>query len=137
KKRKDSELEQQERRILDASLALAVAFRRQHEAQVPLDPISARSLRTEALEPLHGALLAHDCVVANDPVTWPIGARRRLKASISRLENLTAFCHKLSASNPHMTTGVVGAVIAQLLAEDLPEFNADEQNVLDAIRRSN
>src|SRR5690606_8495365 len=88
-------------------------------------------------EPLHDALLAHDSVVANDPVHWPIGARRRLKASISRLEKLMAFCHKLSKSHPHLTTGVVGAVIVQLLAEDLPEFNADEQIVLDAIRRLN
>ncbi|TYC63829.1 hypothetical protein FMN52_00980 [Marinobacter sp. BW6] len=132
-KREITELESQERRIVDSCLALAIAFRKQSEAGSPVDTVSARYLHDEALKPLSQELVE----LQNKVAEWPAMARRRLKLSRQRLQQFVVLLGHWSSQRPNFTTGVVSAVFLQLLAEDLSDFSPDQLLVLDALRRSN
>lgn len=133
KLRMKADLDEQERRIVDASLALALAFRNEEKAGRKIDSIAAKALYDDALKPLCDELLEHRIATAS----WPYVARERLRKAVDRLQTLTSFTGRFTKEHPNLTTGIVGAVITQLLADDIPEFDANEQLVLDAMRRAN
>lgn len=132
-KRKKSELEEQEQRVLDVCLSLAVAFREQEKAGRTLDVISARAVYGDALKPLCEELL--ECKYR--ATSWPIMARRNLNKAIDRIEEITGYLYNWSKKNPNVTVGIVSVVIMQLLTDDIPNFNEHEEFVLEALRRSN
>ena len=63
--------------------------------------------------------------------------RERLYKAIDGLQALATFTGELARKHPNLTTGIVGAVTTQLLADPIPEFDSNEQLVLDAMRRAN
>jgi len=132
-KRKLNELELQERKIVDACLALAVAFRKQAEAGCSVDNISAKYLYCEALEPLCEELADLERNVDK----WPYIARQRLKKASEKLTELAKILSNWSLDNPNLATGVVSVVFLQLLAGNVSDLSSDEILVLDALRRSN
>jgi len=132
-KREKGELEEQEQRILDVCLSLAVAFREQEKAGRDIDAISARAVYGDALKPLCEELL--ECKYRAK--SWHILARRNLSAAIDKLQDVTGYLHSWSKSNPNVAVGIVSVVIMQLLADDIPNFSEHEKFVLEALRRSN
>lgn len=132
RERKQSDLNDQERRILEASLALALAFHNEEKAGRKIEPLAAQALYNDALKPLCDELLEYRAGTQS----WPILARKRFRDAKDGLESAASFALAFSRRNPNLTTGIVGAVITQLLADELPAFNANEQIVLDALRRS-
>lgn len=132
RKRKETDLNGQERRILEASLALALAFRNEEKAGRKIDSLAAQALYNEALKPLCDELLEY----RTNTQSWPVLAKKRFRDAKDRLESAASFALAFSRRNPNLTTGIVGAVITQLLADDLPAFTPNEHIVLDALRRS-
>lgn len=131
-KRQRSELEEQERRVLDACLALAAAFREKSRLGDSIDSVSAKHLYSEALAPLCDELLD----ISNKVHSWPHMARRQLEAAGANLVKISRYLADWSEKRPNVATGVVSAVVIRLLADDLDSFNENEQLVLDALRRS-
>lgn len=133
-KRKPTELEEQEQKVISACIALSAAFRQQtHEGRV-LDPASANALYADALKPLCDELLAIHAKVNS----WPYMARKKLENAYKGLQKLASFAGEQAKRHPNVTTGTVSAVLIQLLADgDVPDFNENEQLVLEALRRSN
>lgn len=132
-KRELTDLELQERKIVEACLALAVAFRKQAEAGCPVDVVSAKYLYGEALAPLCEELADLQKKVDS----WPYMARQRLKKASTKLSALAKNLKDWSLENPNVTTGVVSVVFLQLLAGDVSDLTSEELLVLDALRRSN
>lgn len=132
-RRQRSELEDKERRVLDACLALATAFREKSKLGDSIDPVSAKHLAAEALAPLCEELLE----LNNKVNKWPYMARQRLRRATEGLCRVSNYLSDWSKKRPNVTTGVVSAVIIRLMANDLESFNENEQLVLEAIRRSN
>lgn len=132
-KREKSELDEQEQRILDVCLSLAVAFREQNNSGAGLDTISAKAVYGEALKPLCEELL--ECKYRAS--SWPILARRNLYKAIDNIQNITGYLYNWSKKHPNVTVGIVSVVILQLLSDDIPNFNEQEEFVLEALRRSN
>jgi len=132
KKRQRSELEEQELRVVDACLALAVAFREKEKLGNPIDPVSAKILYKEALQPLCEELLD----IHKNINSWPKMACHRLKTAVDKLVKVSGYLQDWSAGCPNIATGVVSVVFLQLLADDLVAFNSNEELVLDALRRS-
>ncbi len=133
KKRDKNELEEQEQRVLDVCLSLAMAFREQEKAGRNIDVISARAVYGDTLKPLCEELL--ECkYMAN---SWSVIARGKLNSAIDKLQNITGYLYNWSKSNPNAVVGIASVVIMQLLADDIPNFNEHEKFVLEALRRSN
>jgi hypothetical protein len=130
-KRERSELEEQEKRVLDACLALSAAFREKYQLDGSIDSISAKILHDEALTPLSDELLT----ICNQVDDWQLLARKRLWAAVNKLLEIKRFLEDWAAINSSITTGVVGAVVIRLLAGDLNSFNEHEEMVLEAMRR--
>lgn len=86
KKREPTELEVQERKIVEACLALAVAFRKKADAGAPVDIVSAKYLYGEALAPLCEELAD----LQKNLDSWPYMARQRLKKASVTLSTLAA-----------------------------------------------
>ncbi len=131
-KREFTELELQERKIVEACLALAIAFRKQAEAGCPVDTVSAKYLYGEALAPLCDDLADLQKKVDS----WPYMARKRLKNASAKLSALARSLRAWSLKHPNVTTGIVSVVFLQLLAGDVSGLSSDEMLVLDALRRS-
>jgi hypothetical protein len=132
-KRQRSELEEQERRVLDACLAMAAAFREKSRQGDSIDAVSAKHLYGEALAPLCDELLD----ISQKVNSWPYMARHRLEVAATNLLRVSRVLADWSGKRPNVATGVVGAVIIRLLADDLDSFNENEKLVLEALRRSN
>ena len=132
-KREPNELEVQERKIVDACLALAISFREQDKAGVSVDAISAEYLYGEALAPLCEELADLHKKVNS----WPYIARYRLKKASDKLAILSVKLKEWSSAHPNVAIGVVSAVFLQLLSGDVSGLSSDEMLVLDALRRSN
>jgi hypothetical protein len=131
-KRQASELGEQERRALDACLALSAAFREKNALASPIDPASASHLHAEALTPLHDALLE----IRKSTNDWPQLARHRLDKAITDVARARDFLADWSDKRPYVATGVIGAVLIRLMGNDLDDFDDNEQLVLQALRRS-
>lgn len=67
---------------------------------------------------------------------WEKLARKNLVDSIERLKHIIIFLNNYIVSNP-IKIGIVSAVTMQLLSNEIDSFNADEELVLEALRRSN
>jgi hypothetical protein len=132
KKRHKTELDERERKIVDVCLSLALAFREQERKGEAIDPISAKALYHDALKPLCDELLEYEHSVES----WPTLAQRKLHGAIQKLEGVTRYLLQWSRRHPNASAGVVSALLIQLLADDIPEFNENEQLVLEALRRS-
>lgn len=132
-KREPTELEEQERRIVDTCLALSVAFRKQNEAGAAVDAVSANYLCAEALAPLCEELERLQSKVDS----WPYMARQRLRRATKTLIELTAALKGFFANRANVTTGIVSVVFLHLLAGDVSNLSSAEAMVLDALRRSN
>jgi len=132
-KRQKSELEEQEKRILDVCLSLAMAFREREKSGGSLDAISAQAIYGDALKPLCEELL--ECKFR--ATSWPVLARRNLNKAIEQLQDITAYLYHWSKKHPNISVGIISVVIVKLMADDIPNFNDHEQFVLEALRRSN
>lgn len=132
-KREISELEEQERRVLDVCLSLAIAFREKEASGDAIDITSAQYIYGDALKPLCEELL--EC--QHRSRSWPYIAKHKLNAAIKQVKNVSGFLYEWSQRNPNASTGIVSVVLMQLLADDIPNFNAQEEFVLEALRRSN
>ena len=133
KKRKKSELEEQEQKLIDACLSLAAAFRQQAESENPIEPSIAKALYGDALKPLGEDLID----VQEKTNSWPFMARKRLNSAIDQLDDVSKWLMQWAKQNPNASVGVVSAVFLQLFSKDIPDFNANEQMVIEALRRSN
>ena len=133
-KRKPTELEEQEQKVISACIALSAGFRQQAQEGRLLDPASASALHVDALNPLCDELRAIHTKVNS----WPYMARKKLEKACERLQKSANFVGEQAKRHPNVTTGTVSAVFIQLLSDDeLPDFNGNEQLVLEALRRSN
>ena len=133
KPRSTDNLSTHERRIVDACMSLAVAFRNEQKAARAAEPVALKALYDEALLPLSTQLQDYQPTGED----WPPQARRRLEAATKRFKKFVTSTGHIASQQPAVTTGIVSAVIIQLLADDIPNFDASEQIVLDALRRSN
>lgn len=133
KKREQTELSEQEKRILDASLALAIGFRNQEQAGRHIDPLSSSIIYGEALKPLCDELLEYKSTVQS----WPWNARQRVLKAIQTVEMVSSYLLNWSKKHPSLSTGIISVVLTKLLASDTPWFSEQEELVLDALRRSN
>lgn len=143
KKRKQKNLDEQERRVIDTCLLTATAFHKQAECNMIFSPLAAQVLRDQLF-----VTLLHEVDVCISKVSdWPAVPLRRLKRKRRSLEQLTEFLETLKPAEIQfskvggriqaVSTGAVSAVFLKLLAEDLPKFSEGEGLVLDALRRSN
>jgi hypothetical protein len=131
-RRRRSELDDRERRILEACLALAIAFRNEERAGRDIDPIAAKALYEDALKPLCDEMLEYRSQIEG----WPYLAKKRLLKAKDGIERIASFASSFSRRAPNVTTGIIGAVTMRLLAADISDFDENEQIVLDALRRS-
>ena len=136
KRRKRENLNDRDRKLVDACLSLAVAFRQQHKANRPIDSNSSKFLYEDALKPLCEDLSDAEWDPFRNPRDWPILAKRRLEKAIGNLKSLSNWLRLWTIKHPNVAVGISTAVIIQLLSEDLPEFEGKEQLVIEAIKRS-
>lgn len=133
-KRKLTELEEQEQKVISACIALSSGFRQQAKEGRELDPVSAKALYDDALLPLCEELRDIHAKVNS----WPYIARKKLENACKRLQKSANFAGVQAKRHNNVITGSVSAVFIQLMADgDLPAFNENEQLVLEALRRSN
>lgn len=138
KARKEEQLDDQEARVIDALLLLATSFRKQSGINSRLQPLAASALRVDAFDPLIKEL--GKCI---DKVSdWPEQPRKKLEKQVGRLKDLSGFLINAGGGGQGgmmgkpMRTGIVPATLLKLQADRLPQFNQDEDLVLDALRRS-
>ena len=132
KKRKKSELEEREQKIIDACLSLAAAFRQQYEANQPIEPRAAKALYNEALRPLCDDLFDIQSKAHN----WPFLAKMRLKKAADQLEIASNWILQWAKQHPNVSVGIVTSVFLQLLSDGIPTFDGKEELVIEALRRS-
>ncbi len=132
KKRKLSELDQKECNIIDACHGLATAFRQQKKSRQPINLVVAKAIYEDALQPLGDDLLDAQSRINN----WPYKAKRNLKTAIGELQDITNWLKDWLENNPNVSIGVVSSVFLQLLSDDVPSFDNNEELVIDALRRS-
>ena len=143
KKRKQKNLDEQEKRVVKTCLLTATAFHKQAEEGLALSPLAAQVLRDQLCK----TLLREVDVCISKLSDWPTVPLSRLKRKRHSLEQLVDYLEKMEPDGlpvsktkqriQAVSTGAVSAVFLKLLAEDLPEFSEEEQLVLDALRRSN
>lgn len=138
KTRKKEQLDEQEARVVDALLLLATSFRKQSDIDLRLLPLAASALRDDAFE-----LLIKELGKCLGKVSeWPDEPRKKLENQVGRLNELLAFLTKVGGDGKSrmlgkpIRTGIVSSTLLKLQAERLPQFNPDEDLVLDALRRS-
>ena len=132
KKRLQEELSEREQRIAEVTSKLAVACRRMEVEGGYPDPQVARAIFKETLGPLCEELMEQERRNAD----WPQGAMKQLKSAVSRLNDVAMRMKHLGSKSPTITITVFATVITQLLQGDLSELTADQELVLDALRRS-
>ena len=132
-KKEKSELLIKEQNIIDVCLSLATAFRQEAEAGQPIEPIIAKALYADALQPLCEDLLDYKIKTES----WTYIARKRFESSLGKLQTATNYLHDIATKHPNVTIGMSTAVILQLLSGNTSSFNHNENLVIEAIRRSN
>jgi len=132
-KRQKSTLELKEQNIIDVCLSLATAFQQKAKAGEHIDPLVAKALYADALQPLSEDLLSYKTKTES----WPFLAQKRFKDATEKLVEITKSLKKYSEKNPNVSIGIVSAVILELLSNNLQTFSVNESMVLDALRRSN
>lgn len=132
KRDKEEDLSLIEQKIVESCISLSCAFRKFDEEKKELDYISAKALYKDALKPIYDELKQIEIQTYN----WEKLARKNLVDSIERLKHIIIFLNNYIVSNP-IKIGIVSAVTMQLLSNEIDSFNADEELVLEALRRSN
>ena len=94
KRRKKTNLDSQENRVVDTCLFLAASFRQQQAAERNLDPVSACALHNDALEILSDEIV--DCIAKVNH--WPKIPLARLKKEAKKLLELKQFLRKTGVS---------------------------------------
>lgn len=121
-----------EKKIVESCISLSCVFRQLDKSKKELDPITSKALCNDALNPIYNELKQ----IEKSTYAWEPLAKKRLSASIEKLEHMISFLNNYILDNP-LKVGIVSAVIMQLLSNETASFNADEELVLDALRRSN
>ena len=132
KKRIREELSEREQRVAEVISKLAVACKRMDAVGRDPDPQVARALFDKTLAPLCEELMAEQERHAD----WPQGAIHRLRSAVSRLNDVTMRMKHLGSKSPTITISVFATVITQVLQGDLSDLTADQELVLEALRRS-
>ncbi len=132
KKRLQEELSDREQRIVEVTSKLAVACKRMDVDGGDTDPQIARAIFEETLGPLCEKLMEQEGLHPD----WPEGAVNKLRSAVSRLNDVTMRMKHLGSKSPTITITVFATVITQLLQGDLSELTADQELVLEALRRS-
>jgi hypothetical protein len=132
KKRLQEELSEREQRITEVTSKLAVACRRMENDGRDPAPQVARVIFKETLDPLCEELMEQEGGYAD----WPRGAMNRLKSAVSRLNDIVMRMKHLGNKSPTITIAVFATVITKLLQSDISELTADQELVLEALRRS-
>lgn len=133
KKKNRHDLTEQEELIVGVCAPLAIAFQQQHVLGQALTPYTAKVLHDDVLMPLSGLLNEYKF----DNQNLPILSRSKLNDSVKKIHDLCSYLTYWLKRNSSITTGVISAVLLQLLAEIIPDFNPDERLVLEALQRSN
>ena len=142
KRRKRKSLDAQEKQFVETCLMLATAFRERAEQGAELDPITAKALHNNLAQELLEQLEICISKVSNWP-SHPLNKLEKRKGELELLlEALTELVEtpadkrlKSTVAQP-IITGTVSATIMKLMATELPSFSADEELILDALRRS-
>ena len=132
KKRPEDDLSDREQRIIEVSSKLAVACRRLDAEDASPDPNTAKALFEEALQPLCKRLMDEE----PRHTQWPAGALRRLRRAISGVSDIAVRMKHLGSKSPTITISVFAVTITQLLQGDLSDLTAEQEVVLEALRRS-
>ncbi|CUH46217.1 hypothetical protein RUA4292_00382 [Ruegeria atlantica] len=126
------ELSQSEKQLVDACSALAIGLRQAEKGELDLGAKEAAALNEDALAPL----VEKASEVLLDSQEWPIMQRRWYRNAFTELSFVRGFAkHKSTLAEP-LIVGVGSALIFNLLSDGPHEFTLEEQDMLDAIRRS-
>lgn len=132
KKRLREELSERERRLIEVSTKLAQACRRlAMEGEEP-SPEIAKVLFDETIEPLSAELQEEQ----QEYREWPHGARGRVKKALALLNDIAMRLKHIGRKSPTYTISFFSAAIVSILNGDLSGLSADQELVLDALRRS-
>lgn len=131
-KRKRSDLELKEQNIIDVCLSLSIAFREQEQSGISMNPIVANALYTDVLKPLTDDLLEYRSKTEN----WQFMAKKRFNDATDKLIEVTYYLKNVAKQNPNISTGVVSSVVMQLFSDDISSWSANEELVIEALRRS-
>ena len=121
---------------------LATAFRERAEQGAPLDRITTKALHNN----LAKDLLVQLDVCISKVSDWPSHPLKKLEKRKGELELLLEALTELvekpanksfgSTLGQPIMAGTISATLMKLMASDLPTFSADEELVLEALRRS-
>ncbi len=132
KRRVLKELSEHEQRIAEVTSSLAVACKRfEVEGKEP-DPKAARAIYEETLAPLCAQLMDEQGRYSG----WPPGAIKRLKEAVSHLNDAAMRVKHLGNKSPTVSISVFAIIVTKLLQRDLSDLTADQELVLEALRRS-
>lgn len=142
KRRKRKSLDAQEKQFVETCLMLATAFRERTEQGAELDPITAKALYNN----LAKELLEQLGICISKVSDWPSHPLKKLEKRKCELELLLNALTDLVETSANeslkskvgqpIMTGTISATVMKLMATELPSFSADEELVLDALRRS-
>ena len=142
KRRKRKSLDAQEKQFVETCLILATAFRERAEQGAALDRITAKALHNN----LAKELLMQLDVCVSKVSDWPSHPLKKLEKRKGELELLLEALTELvenpanksfgSTLGQPIMAGTISATLMKLMASDLPTFSADEELVLEALRRS-
>lgn len=141
KKRKLKNLDDQEKRVVETLMLIAIGFRKQAEQMRGLDSASAAILHDKVFKQLSSEL--KKCI--EKVADWPTIPRERLRKQAKKIEVLSGFLQsaapagrqKLGMMSGAERVDIVPVTVLKLMSTPVPEFNAQEQFVLEALRRTN
>ena len=127
-----SELNDAEKRLVDACSALALGFRQAARGQIELESGLAEKLDAYSLTPI--------VEVATEVITsaqnYPIMQRRAFNNAFTEVAIICGFLKEEAKSARPVVIGIASAFIVNLLSADNHVFSDAEKDILDALRRS-
>lgn len=132
KTRSLDELSKQERALVDACLALTLCLRENGKEGGSLGNKQAIILHGQALQ----SLLDKSADMLLYSNNWPLLQRRQFSNAFISFAHSKAFAKEMTVNHKPVVIGIATALIFKLLSEGELHFNAAEQDVLDALRRS-
>lgn len=140
KKRKLKDLDDQEKRVVQTLMLIAIGFRKQADQSRCLDPKSAAILHEKVFRLLSGEL--QKCTEKAAP--WPTLPRERLIKQAENIKQLQAFLQRTAPPGTYSMRTVSGAervdvvpvTVLKLLSTPIPSLNTEEQLVLEALRKT-
>lgn len=141
KKRKLKDLEDQEKRVVQTLMLVALGFRKQADQKSRLDPTSAAILHDELFKRL--SIELRRCI--EKTAHWPTLPRERVIKQAQKIEVLCAYLRSIAQSGRiklGMISGaarvdVVPVTVLKLMSNPIPVLNTEEKLVLEALRRAN